>query len=207
MSVFERYQRMCGHEDTQFLISCDKDDDSFQNPAMEAYFKGFKNTTVVHGDNFSKIEAINADMDGAEFDICLLASDDMYPEVDGFGSIIVECMKEFFSDTDGVLWFNDGIQGPNMNTLSILGKKYYDRFGYIYHPAYKSLWCDKEFTEVSKKLGRYKYFDDVIIRHKHHSVPTNETKYDLLYLKNERLDSADKQTFLAREKEGFPSGE
>ncbi len=205
MEVFQRYQRMCGHENTKFIISCDKDDPSFQNPAMEAYFRDFSNTTVIHGDNSSKIEAVNADMDDVDFDICLLASDDMYPEVDGFGSIIVSCMKEFFPDTDGVLWFNDGIQGSNLNTLSILGKKYYDRFGYIYHPSYKSLWCDREFTDVLKKTGKYKYFNDIIIRHRHHSVPSNETSYDLLYLRNERLDQEDKKTFLSRESEGFPN--
>ena len=56
MEVFQRYQMMCGHDDTEFVISCDNDDPSFQNPAMEAYFRGFKNTRVIHGDNSSKIE-------------------------------------------------------------------------------------------------------------------------------------------------------
>ncbi|MBK22377.1 MAG: hypothetical protein CME70_00105 [Halobacteriovorax sp.] len=204
MEVFELYQNMCGYEDTEFIVSCDTDDPSLQTGVMKSYFKGFPNTKVFHGENGSKIEAVNADMEGVDFDICLLASDDMYPEVDGYGKIIVECMKEFFPDTDGVLWFNDGIQGPALNTLSIIGKKFYDRFGYIYHPAYKSLWCDKEFTEVSQNLGRCKYIDNILIRHKHFSVP-NATNYDLLYMRNSRFNTPDHNTYQQRKKAGFPS--
>jgi hypothetical protein len=203
MEVFESYQDMCGYENTEFIISCDTDDPSLQTDAMQTYLKGFSNTKVFHGDNRSKIEAVNSDMEGVDFDICLLASDDMYPEVDGYGKIIVEYMKELFPDTDGVLWFNDGNQGPALNTLSIIGKKFYDRFGYIYHPAYKSLWCDKEFTEVSQGLDRCKYIDNIIIRHRHFSLP-NATNYDLLYMRNSKFNTPDHNTYQQRKKAGFP---
>jgi hypothetical protein len=76
-------------------------------------------------------------------------------------------MTEHYPDTDGVLWFNDGYQGNRLNTLCILGKKYYDRFNYIYHPDYISVWCDNEFMDVANLLGKQIYFDDIIIRHEH----------------------------------------
>jgi hypothetical protein len=76
-------------------------------------------------------------------------------------------MKEYFPDTDGILFFNDGYQKNKLNTLCILGKKYFDRFGFIYHPEYKSCWADNEFMEVGNKLNRQQYIDDVIIRHEH----------------------------------------
>jgi hypothetical protein len=66
-----------------------------------------------------------------------------------------------------VLWFNDGYQGDKLNTLCILGKKYYDRFGYIYHPEYKSVWCDNEFMDIANILEKQTYFSYVIIRHEH----------------------------------------
>ena len=74
--------------------------------------------------------------------IVLLASDDMIPMEKGFDNIIIDKMKNYYPDTDGVLWFNDGYQGDKLNTLCILGKKYYDRFGYIYNPEYISVLSD-----------------------------------------------------------------
>ena len=62
-------------------------------------------------------------------------------------------MIKHFPDTDGVLWFFDGWR-KDLNTLCIIGRKYYERFGYIYHPDYKSFWCDAEFTEVANKLKK-----------------------------------------------------
>ena len=76
-------------------------------------------------------------------------------------------MKNLYPDTDGVLWFNDGYQGDRLNTLCILGKKYYERFNYIYHPDYKSCWSDNEFMEVGNILGKQTYINQVIIRHEH----------------------------------------
>jgi hypothetical protein len=72
-----------------------------------------------------------------------------------------------YSDTDGILFFNDGFQGNKLNTLCILGKKYYERFNYIYHPDYKSCWSDNEFMVVGNILKQQSYIDQVIIRHEH----------------------------------------
>jgi hypothetical protein len=45
----------------------------------------------------------------------------------------------------------------HLNVLYIATKDYYNRFGYIYHPSYLSLWCDNETFQVSKLLNRYHY--------------------------------------------------
>jgi hypothetical protein len=91
---------------------------------------------IVVGRSCGKIGAINRDMDLAPpFDILLLASDDMIPIVKGYDRIIRDNMP---LDTDRVLHFNDGHRTDSLNTLCILGKKYYDRFGYIYYPEYKT---------------------------------------------------------------------
>jgi len=65
-----------------------------------------------------------------------------------------------------VLWFNDGFSGQNrLITLSILGRKYFHRFNYLYYPGYKSVFCDNEFTDVARLLGKVVYIDQVIIQH------------------------------------------
>jgi hypothetical protein len=120
----------------------------------------------------------------------------MIPVCPGYDIVIKKSMQQYFPDTDGVLWFNDGFQQNKLNTLCILGKKYYDRFGYVYHPSYKSLYCDTEFTLVSQKLNKTKYFADVIIKHQQYSIINKEP--DKLYIRNDELQHVDKDTFNKR---------
>lgn len=200
--VLDKYISMLEEpENTRFLVSCDLDDPSMFNPEVIGRLNGYRNLVLRFGMNRNKIEAINADMEGRDFDILLLASDDMIPQQEGYDTVIRQNFKKFFPDTDGVLWFNDGYQGKNLNTLCILGKKYYDRFGYIYHPSYVSLWCDTEFTEVSKILNKVKYIDHVIIKHEHPVWLGQE--WDDLQKKNDSFNNLDMEMFTKRKEKKF----
>jgi hypothetical protein len=44
-------------------------------------------------------------------------------------------------------------------TMYIAGRTYYERFGFIYHPDYKFLFCDNEAQDVAQQLGCYRYVD------------------------------------------------
>jgi hypothetical protein len=136
-----------------------------------------------------------------DWDIFLLASDDMIPKVKGYDNIIRNKMKEFYPDTDGILWFNDGHQENRLNTLCILGKKYYDRFGYIYYPEYKSVWCDNEFMMVGDLLEKQTYFDEVIIEHEH--PDWGYGKRDTIHRTNSENESHDRNLFTTRKNNNF----
>jgi len=195
------YELLSGRCNVEFLITCDNDDLSMNNPVVRDRFKAYDNLEVEYGDNKTKIEAVNVGVSHRDFQIVLLASDDMIPVVKGYDSIIIESMCTSFPDFDGVVWFNDGTQRDKLNTLCILGRKYYNRFNYIYNPEYKSLWCDMEFTHVGNLLGKQKYFQQVIIRHDHHSI-TNEG-FDEIYSQNELYESEDSITFIRRQTTQF----
>jgi hypothetical protein len=189
-------------EKIKTIISLDSDDQTATTELFDKLMKIHPATTICIGESLGKIGAVNRDMEYAgEYDILLLASDDMIPEYPGYDYILREKMSEHFPDTDGVLWFNDGFQKHNLNTLCILGKKYYERFGYIYHPEYKSLWCDNEFTIVANNLRRQIYFDTVIIRHVHPII--TKTGSDNLYLENEKYFNQDRETFMKRSLNNF----
>jgi len=188
MRVFNMYRNMLSEKrDVSFLLSFDEDDATMNNFGMKNWFKSLgKNVHVHFGHSKTKIEACNADLDKApDFDIILLASDDMIPIQEGYDDIICSDMEKYFPDTDGVLWYNDGLVGDALNTLSIMGKKYFDRFGYMYHPDYESVYCDNEFMESSRMLGKCEYIDKVII--KHEWVGMAEPN-DPLHQKNHTLD-------------------
>ena len=167
LTVLNKYISKLDDKNTRIIVSCDIDDETMNNDEIKEIISAYDTVTLNFTDNKSKIAAVNADLEGVDFDILLLASDDMIPQVKGYDTIIKEKMLELYPDTDGVLWFNDGYQGNKLNTLSILGKKYYDRFNYIYNPEYISVWCDNEFMDVANMLKKQTYINNVIIKHEH----------------------------------------
>jgi hypothetical protein len=203
-STFLKYVQMA--EDTSkisFIVSLDEDDQTRTRTQSIILKLIHKNTEIIVGHSCGKIGAVNRDLDPLPlFDILLLASDDMIPVQKGYDTLLRQKMVDHYPDTDGVLFFNDGYRGNNLNTLCILGRKYYERFGYIYHPSYKSLWCDNEFTQVAYKLEKQTYFSEVIIRHEH-PFWTKEDM-DRVYLENQEWDSEDKQNYTNRSILGFP---
>jgi hypothetical protein len=163
----------------------------------------YKNIKVVIGNSLSKIDAVNRDLNGfeKEWDILLLASDDMIPQVKGYDKIIKDNMLFNYPDTDGILWFNDGFQGNRLNTLCILGKKYYKRFNYIYNPEYRSCWSDNEFMVVGNLLKRQSYIDQVIIKHEH--PDWGYGKNDFVHQKNVSDFNYDYNIYKIRESNNF----
>lgn len=190
--TFEKYLSMLsGKYNCFFVITMDEDDGTMNNPAMREYLRVKQNIRFYYGRHKSKIEAVNADVDG-EFDILVLVSDDMIPQERCFDDIIVRDMEKYFPDLDGALHYNDGIR-TDLISQSIMGKKLYDRFGYIYNPEYHSLWCDNEFTDVVREWGKYQFIDRIIIRHEWKKHGTDET-----YDKSDAMFQRDKTVYEKR---------
>ena len=152
----------CASNNFIILVSCDYDD-----VEMNDFTYDHPNVLVVYGNSKNKIDAINRDMCLVPlWDILINTSDDMVFGVKGFDDII---RQDFGNDMDQFIHYSDGNQKENISTMSIMGRSYYNRFNYIYHPSYKSLWCDAEATDVAVMLGKYKYMGDdkVLFRHLH----------------------------------------
>lgn len=199
LQVLYRYIEYATGEN-QIMVNIDEDD-----RASKQIIPEIPDSVTIHlAPNKSKVEAINVGMDEVEpWDIVLLASDDMIPRTIGYDKIIKMHMQAHFPDTDGVLWFNDGYTSNRLNTLAILGRKYYERFGYIYHPEYTSLWCDNEFMEVAGLLGKQRYFNNVIIKHEHPNNTKLYYEYDAQYRLTESFYKVDQQVYNKRRKNCF----
>jgi hypothetical protein len=195
------YQMVTNLDDIEFQITIDTDDESMNNYNVLEKLKTYKNLKYDLGISKNKIDAVNRDITIGDWDIILLGSDDMIPKVKGYDDIIRNKMTELYPDTDGVLWFNDGNQGNRLNTLCILGKKYYERFNYIYHPDYTSLWADNEFMDVANLLNRQTYFNDIIIRHEHPDVGFGQR--DFVHFDNIKFDYIDKSIYIKRKENNF----
>jgi hypothetical protein len=195
--VLDLYFQLLSNEyDFEFVISCDIDDKTMNNTNVIKKLKTYRNLTYYFDNNKTKIDAINANLQGKEFDILILCADDMIPKIAGFDVEIIETFKEKFKDGDGVLWFFDG-HTKELNTMPIIDKKYYDRFGYIYYPEYRSFWCDNEFMDTAEKLNKQRYINKCIIEHQHPAW-CNNVKKDQLYIDNDMKSKGDKELYLKR---------
>lgn len=201
--VLSRYIQLCSDKaNTKFLITYDSDDLTMSNSAMVKRLMDL-NVELNPGQSRGKIHACNRGISlRSKWDILVLASDDMICQVNDWDEIIRAKMKELYPNKDGCLWFNDGYTGQKLNTMCILDREYYKRFGYIYHESYRSLWCDNEYTEVAQRLGKITYIDQVLFRHEHFSN-NRQVASDELYKKNEALYYIDQQNYNLRKQQNF----
>lgn len=151
-------------------------------------------------DSAGKVHACNAGLDGAApWDGMVLASDDFIPELFGWDDCIAGAMAWNHPAMDGVLHFHDGYMGGRrLMTLPILGMNFFRRFGYVYHPRYRSFFCDNELTEVAQRMGKYAWIDLVLARHAHGGASG-----DAVYAANQRHHADDRLLFARRRTAGF----
>lgn len=199
-----------GKHHIEYIISMDEDDNTMNNEAirkrLDAIIESGQDLKYFYGNSKTKIQAINADMEKAsdDWDMVFNGQDDMIPTAKGYDDVMLTRLFEIFPDTDGALWLNDQYMGFDQNcTIVAAGRKYYERFKYIYHPSYDSLFADNEFTEVGVGLGKLAYIQDRIV--KHDWIGKNQS-LDELIQRNEAPDKykADKSVFDERKRRGFP---
>ncbi len=201
VSLLERYYGyLSGCLEFEFVITLDCDDPTMNNHEMLRYLDSKEHLTYHVGNSKTKIQAVNADLEGKSFDILFLISDDMVPVVPNFDLVIAEEMQRHFPALDGCLHFDDGQFGRELNALSIMGRNMYEMFGYIYHPDYTSLWCDNEFHAVSVAIGKYVYIDTMIVK----NAWSRPAYQDELRQKTESFYGWDQAVFKLRQSLGFP---
>ncbi len=203
-STLDLYYKMIEGRDFEFLVTIDIDDKSMNTAPVMNRLAGYGNLKYQIVQHVSKIYAVNTGIEGQKFDILFIVSDDMIPQVYGFDNIIRSDFSKHFPDLTGCLWYNDGFQKDNVNTLQIMGRRWYERFGYVYYPGYKSLFSDVEYQDVAKRLGKIVYIDNVIVRHEHPNYGFG--KYDSHYRMNNTNEAHDKKLYEDRKAIGFPVG-
>lgn len=150
-----------------FTIYCVLDLD---DPALEQYKEilrqaKYLSVLVDYGTSTGKINAINRPVQGQWDGILVNWSDDMKATIYGFDQYIRMQFEEHFPDGDGLIHLEDCDAKDRVPTLHIVGRKYFDRDGFIYNPVYESLFADNEAMEVAILRGRYKYVPGLVYQH------------------------------------------
>lgn len=194
LHVLGRYQKLAGMPIAIEAVIDIDDPSMMANPVLLKLRE--MGIIVTAGMHQNKIEAVNGGL-AKDWDVLVLASDDMHPIKEGYAVRIAEEMQKHFPRLDGALHFNDGYQKANLYTLPILGRRLVEQFdGKVYEPSYKSLFCDTEQTALLNAMGRLVYIDECLIEHRHHVFGASVR--DELYARNDSLWHADKQTFEKR---------
>lgn len=199
-ATLDNLREMSANKGYAIVAKLDNDD-----PKKDEYLSqlsDYPEVSVKWGLSRSKIHAINRDIDSFlssfnDFNFCIgNLSDDIRFTVKGFDEIIYKhCGQGDF------VHFPEVYKMAACSVVSIMGREYYEKYGYIYHPDYYSLWADVEATEIAKLDGAYKYVPEIIFRHDHYSTIGKEKDY--VYNRNNTY-KRDKQTFLRRRKKDGP---
>lgn len=184
VKVLQNVKQMT-HGDYKMIVSADNDDRTMNNPQMLKFIKQYPKVQMFYGDHCCKIEAINRDVEKVnDWTILVNLSDDFQITTRGWDTILKTRVEQKWpGTTDWFAHFSDGYVHEVLPTISIIGREYYQRDGYIYHPSYRSFSCDAEAWFVALARGRHHYFNDQLFKHNH---PANNRmlKSDSLYKMN-----------------------
>lgn len=182
------------------MVTCDEDDRLMNTSQIKSYVESrFKTAEMRFGRRVSKVEAINRDMDqSGDWEVLINFSDDMMFKVRAWDRIMLSRIRSVWGEsTDFFAHFNDGYVGDRLPTMSIMGRAYFERDKYIYHPSYKSFSCDAEAMYVAMMRGRHHYFKDLLFKHEH---PANSrmNRNDILYKTNSGYTAHDTKNYFSR---------
>lgn len=153
------------------MVTCDIDDPEMNTKEVKDKIESYKNAHVIYGTSTGKINAINRDMDilpdgFKDWDIIANFSDDQRFTIFGWDDLIRANFNSVFPETlDGYMAYLDPDTQGALSTLLIAGRKFIDRFGFIYDPQFKSLFCDNLVEDCAKHLKKYHYTGYQIYQH------------------------------------------
>lgn len=170
----------------EYIFSLDLDD---------PFRKQYSGARMLLNNNTSAIAAINFAAHYATGDLLIVVSDD-FDCLPHWDTRLLEAIGD---RTDFLVKTPDGIQ-KTLITLPIMDRKYYERFGYVYYPGYKHMFCDQEMTAVGMMMGKVINVD-VLFEHLHHSV--GKSRKDAINIKANRTWEQGKKLFHQRLKDNF----
>lgn len=186
-----------------FTVFCclDKDDltidDAFRERTKD---EKFDHAIFDYGYSKSKIHAINRPIpDHLQWDILVNFSDDMRFTVYGWDELVREGFR--CNGPDKFLHFPDSTAKNMLCTMTIIDRAYFDRDGYVYHSAYKSLWADNHAQDVAKIRGCYVYMGTQIFDHYHPAY--GMAQWDALYHLGQSFWTEDEISYLYFKSKNF----
>lgn len=199
-AALDNIKEMSANDNYIVLVKIDDNDNSNYD-----LLKDYPYCILVSGYSKNKIHAINRGIIPRGWDILINMSDDIRWTAKGFDDIIRRDMEEDTFLHYPEPWADKQCAIQNkapISIVSIMDRTYYERFNYVYHPSYISLWSDNEATEVARRLKRHKWVNEIIFSHDHPQA--GKSQMDMQYRITESFYNKDKINFNRRMSRGFP---
>lgn len=183
----------------QYILSLDTDDLEFE--FYSSPFDWHSNCDLLINKNSSLVEATNKAAHRSEGEILIYLSDD-FECPDNWGELV---LKEFENENRPlVIKVDDMLQKNHVPvlTIPIMNRALYERLGYFWNPAYKSMFCDVDLYYTAKHIGALKNAFHLKFPHNHHSIGKAEN--DETYRRSEANWKHGEEIFNRRKKQGFP---
>lgn len=191
------YSKMSINPNYLTRVTLDTDDKSCNNTDFLSKLVEYPKLSYYLGFSKNKVDAINRDVKDCPWDILINISDDQIFHTENFDQII----REQFQDTlDQVLHVPDN-HNPELLTMSIIGRDYYNRDGYVYHPSYVGLYCDNEAQQVANLRGKLVKLNQNLFNHNHPNYGIVER--DDQYKRYDHWEGMDKRNFEKRLRNNF----
>lgn len=175
----------------EYILSIDESDPDKEKYRLINCFGLEPQFKVVVNDNNTAIEAINNAAKVTTGDLLIVVSDD-FDCPQNWDTDLLNYLK---GKSDFVVKTWDGLQ-PWIMTLPIMDRVYYERFGYIYNPGYKHMFCDTEMSHVADLLDKA-IIVPMTFQHNHYSQPGG-LKRDAITTKNDRTWAQGEKLYLER---------
>lgn len=185
--------RATHRSEIEYVLSIDNDDPEYHN--YNWMFRHQYDTRIEYNNNESAIQAINCVVAKTTGNIIVVVSDD-FDCFDGWDEYLINHLSGF---DDYLVKTSDGYMSNDwLITLPIMDRKYYNRFGYIYHPDYKHMFSDTEMTTVGHMLGNVLDLQNAnaVFKHNHYTIQGMEK--DAVNIKNDATWNQGKALFLER---------
>jgi hypothetical protein len=125
----------------------------------------------------------------------------MVPFKHGFDDVIHKDFKRYCPDYDGVMRYWDRMRliNEHLVTWTVMGREFFKYYGCLYHPNYRSQWCDNELTDVALRENKLFHSTAEIVEHQ-----WKKFGMDLTYSVSDEDFGRDREVYEQRKEKGFP---
>lgn len=191
------------------MVTADIDDKTMFNDAVRDKIYSYPNAHVIYGTSENKIAACNRDLDilpegFKDWGIICNFSDDMRWTMPKWDTHIRVDFNSVYPQLDGYMAYKDPDTNGALSTLYIAGRKFVDKFGFIYDPVFVSLFADNLVEDCAKKMGKYHYTGYEIYRHKNPAYNYSDMPKDAMFEEQQRIGwGVDQKTYYQIINEGI----
>lgn len=134
--------------------------------------------------------------------VIICVADDFLPPM-AWDTLMLSVEPKGWIDGEHVIKTEDGYV-HDIFVLSILTRKRYERFGYVFYPKYLSIFSDTEFGAVAQRDGVVIDANHLLFEHQHPDCNKRpRDSFDMVHASQERWNAGE-MLFKVRRAKGFP---